>query len=104
MGRYVYSKNPQIEYEYKFAFAAQSSNFGEVLEDAELKSLWLTRYTSECGEYVDLHIDDYSQTKKELSNLVENLEDQNDKIMIKELIESLPDEITESTLTFFVEY
>jgi len=104
MGRYVYSKSPEIEYNYKFSFAEQPSNFGELLEDHGLETIGVTRYLSDSGEYVELFVDDVVQARKELEEMATYQTEEYNARMIKELYESFPDELPSHNLTFFVEY
>ena len=105
MGRFVNSRSPEIDYEYKFAFAEQASNFGEVLEECSIDAMGVTRYCSEIGEYVDVYIDNAKMVKEGLTEFLKEENDTNNKRMINKLIEAIPDDLVEGeTLQFYVEY
>jgi hypothetical protein len=75
MGRYV---NGTKFFDYKFAFAEQSSSFGEVLEDIvneannehESGIAEVTRFISEAGEIVRLDIENKEELEKVIINYV----------------------------------
>lgn len=105
MGRFVNSLNSAIDYEYKFAFAEQSSNFGEVLEECSIDSMGVTRYCSDIGEYVDVYIDNAKMVKEGLTEFLKEENDLNNQRMIKRLVEAIPDDLSEGeTIQFYVEY
>jgi hypothetical protein len=104
MGRYVYSRSPEIEYEYKFAVAEQPSNFGELLDEYDLKNTTVSRYCGDFGEYVELYFHDCSEAIKELLNHANNDADTNNRNMILKLVKAIPCKTDLPTLTFFVEY
>jgi len=70
MGRFVTGTNN--DFNCKFGFARQTSNFGEVLENIQIEEceygepFHITRYVSEVGEYVDLIVCDVEGTVETL--------------------------------------
>jgi len=71
MGRYVGG-----DFQYKFAFAEQSSSLGEVLEEItnETKDNYIDRYisTQGSGEIVNLIIENYDEFKLKATEFIEN--------------------------------
>jgi hypothetical protein len=105
MGRFVNSRSPEVNYEYKFAFAEQSSNFGEVLEQCSIDEMGVTRYCSDIGEYVDVYIDNAKKVKEGLLVFLSEENDKNNQRMLKQLVNAIPDSLEDCTdLQFYVEY
>jgi len=69
MGRFVISESGNLDWEWKFWFARQCSNFGFILQEvaANGEEIYVRRYTSEDGEFVKLNADK-QQLIKALSN------------------------------------
>ena len=81
MGRYVSG-----DFDYKFAFGEQGSNFGEVLENivdeancnnAEQVGS-VIRYIADIGEKVELFVEDKEALVKEIENYIESFEEMTD--------------------------
>ena len=59
MGRFVVQHSGNIDWEWKFRFARQCSNFGVMLEEVASHSdeVYVDRYTGDDGEFVMLKAD-----------------------------------------------
>ncbi len=81
MGRYVSG-----DFDYKFAFGEQGSNFGEVLEnivdDANANNAEqvgsVIRYIADVGEKVELIIEDKEALTKQIEEYIESFEEMTD--------------------------
>jgi len=57
MGRYVYFEKGNFEWNSKFLFGVQCSNFGSLLNELQQSNheVYVSRYISDDGEYVRLY-------------------------------------------------
>jgi hypothetical protein len=68
LGRFVVVNLGDLEWEWKFWFAQQCSNFGAVMEMVEGDDVYISRYEGDDGEYVKIEAD-----KEKLLEKLENL-------------------------------
>jgi hypothetical protein len=117
MGRYVSG-----DFEYKFSFAEQESNFGEILDQIVTSKSdtdnWLERYIGRSGEIVRLGIYDikglrkavkkyvgkFKLTEDELEKMEGDKQELWDKFMMIEFLKELENKENDTRLEFFVEY
>ena len=71
MGRFVIQHGGNIDWEWKFLFAQQCSNFGFILQEVAScgDEIYVSRYTGDDGEFVTLNAD-----KNKLIDALSNLD------------------------------
>ena len=126
MGRYVSG-----DFDYKFAFGEQGSNFGEVLEnivdDANANNAEqvgsVIRYIADVGEKVELIIEDKEALVKQIEEYIESFEEMTDddkelwanmqlekseehwdKYMMVQFLDHIKENNTSFSMNFHVEY
>jgi hypothetical protein len=57
MGRLAYTIRGDFDWEYKFPFSKQCSNFGEVVEKVKSPYVGVSRYIGSDGEFVEIYAD-----------------------------------------------
>jgi hypothetical protein len=112
MGRFVVVDLGDFEWEWRFWFAQQCSNFGAVMEMVEGDDVYINRYEGDDGEYVKINAD-----KEKLLEKLKNLKIDKCPVcgnpectiatreMIKDFIEAVEKyNCKEVYATLFVEY
>ena len=112
VGRFVVVDSGDLEWEWKFWFATQCSNFGYVMEMVDGDDVYISRYEGEDGEYVKIQADKEKLLQKLKSLKIDECPvcgnpkcTEATREMVKDFMEAVEKyEGKEIYATFFVEY